>query len=293
MKNLGFTILLVCLSVADLLSALPGGVIKIKGSDTMKILSQKWAEVYTNSHPGVSIKVSSGGTSVGFAALQNTGATLADASRRISAEEIIGCVQAFGKRPTEYKVALDGLSIYANKANPVQVLTLEELGKIFSGQIKNWNEVGGPDAPIHVYGRESTSGTYELLKEQVLRGHDFTRSARLMHGTAELLHAVATDKNGIGYGGAAYRAGAKYISIRKDAHSPAYEPTEDNVENGVYPIWRYLYIYVNPALDKGQVTAYLDWIRSDQGQKIVREVGYFPLPKYLQQNQTMPSLTQN
>ena len=102
-----------------------------------------------------------------------------------------------------------------------------------------------------------------------------------MPGTAAVLQAVSKDKNGIGYGGAAYGAGAKHLLIKKDANSPGVEPTEANVISGVYPIWRYLYIYVNPALDKGEVAAYLKWIRSDEGQKVVKEIGYYPLPAAL------------
>ena len=104
-----------------------------------------------------------------------------------------------------------------------------------------------------------------------------------MPGTAAILQAVAKDKNGIGYGGAAYGAGAKHIGIKKDDSSPALEPTEENVLAGKYPIWRYLFVYVNPALDKGEIAAYLTWIRSDDGQKVVKDVGYFPLPKNLRE----------
>jgi phosphate transport system substrate-binding protein len=110
-----------------------------------------------------------------------------------------------------------------------------------------------------------------------------------MPGTAAVLQAVGKDKNGIGYGGAAYGAGAKHLKIKKDAALPAVEPTEENVIKGAnakedgYPIWRYLYIYVNPAIDKGEVAAYLNWIRSDDGQKVVKEIGYFPLPATLRE----------
>jgi phosphate transport system substrate-binding protein len=117
----------------------------------------------------------------------------------------------------------------------------------------------------------------------VLKGRDFVASAQTMPGTAALLQAVAKDKNGIGYGGAAYGEGAKALLVKKTAGSPAIEATEENVVKGTYPIWRYLYIYVNPALDKGDIGDYLAWIRSDEGQKLVKDVGYFPLPKNLRE----------
>ncbi|MBI2928948.1 MAG: PstS family phosphate ABC transporter substrate-binding protein [Verrucomicrobia bacterium] len=259
------------------------GTITAKGSDTMVILAQKWAEVYMSKTPGTTIQVTGGGSGTGFAALQNQTTDLANASRKVKAKEIESCLKAFGKRPTEYKVALDGLSVYVNAENPLKELTVEQLELIFTGKIRNWKQLGGADAPLTLYSRENNSGTYEFFKEHVLKGKDFAASAQTMPGTAAVLQAVAKDKHGIGYGGAAYGAGAKALLIKKDDGSPAVEPTEENVVKGTYPIWRHLFIYVNPALDKGDVAAYLRWIRSDAGQQVVKDVGYFPLPKHLRE----------
>jgi len=255
--------------------------ITVKGSDTLVILAQKWAEVYMGQKADVKIQVTGGGTGTGFAALQNQATDLCNASRKIKAKEIETCVKAFGKRPTEYKVAVDGLSVYVSANNPVKELSLDQLELIFTGKIKNWKDVGGADVPITVYSRENSSGTYEFFKEHVLKGKDFVSSAQTMPGTAAVLQAVAKDKGGIGYGGAAYGAGAKHLKLKADDASPAVEPTEENVVGQEYPIWRYLYVYVNPALDKGEVSAYLKWIRSGDGQKVVKDVGYFPLPENL------------
>jgi phosphate transport system substrate-binding protein len=263
-------------------SALAGNI-TVKGSDTLVILAQKWAEAYMGQHADVKIQVSGGGSGVGFAALQNQTTDLCDASRKAKPAEIANCLKAFGARPTEYKVALDGLSVYVNPENPLKELSLDQIGAIFTGKIKNWKEVGGPDAPITVYSRENSSGTYEFFKEHVLKGQDFAASAQTMPGTAAIVQAVVKDKNGIGYGGAAYGGTSKLLSVKKDDASPAVEPTEANVENGTYPIWRYLYVYVNPALDKGEIAAYLAWIRGDDGQKYVKDVGYYPLPASLRQ----------
>ncbi len=259
------------------------GNITVKGSDTLVILAQKWAETYMKTHPETRIQVTGGGSGIGFAALQNQQTDLADASRKIKPSEIEGCVRAFNKRPTEYKVAVDGLSVYVNTANPIKELSLEQLGKIFTGKSKNWKEFGGPDAKITIYSRENSSGTYEFFKEHVLEGNDFAASAQTMPGTAALLQAVANDKNGIGYGGAAYGSGAKALLIQEKSGTKGIEASEENVIKGTYPIWRYLYVYVNPALDKGEVAAYLRWIRSDEGQKLVKDIGYFPLPKHLRE----------
>ena len=259
------------------------GNITVKGSDTLVVLAQKWAETYMSKNADTKVQVTGGGTGTGFAALQNKTTDLCNASRKIKAAEITTCIKAFGKRPTEYKVCLDGLSVYVSADNPVKELTVAQIADIFNGKTKNWKEVGGPDAPITVYSRENSSGTYEFFKENVLQGKDFASSAQTMPGTAAVLQAVAKDKNGIGYGGAAYGAGAKHLKVKKDDASPAIEPTEENVIKGTYPIWRYLYVYVNPALDKGDIAKYLTWIRGDEGQKVVKDVGYFPLPKNLRE----------
>ena len=273
------------LTLAALLAAaattVNAGTITVKGSDTMVILAQKWAEVYMGKNSDVKIQVTGGGTGTGFAALQNQSTDLCNASRKIKSTEVATCVKAFGKRPTEYKVAIDGLSVYVSADNPVKELSIDQLEAIFTGKIRNWKEVGGSDGPITIYSRENSSGTYEFFKEHVLKGKDFASSAQTMPGTAAVLQAVAKDKTGIGYGGAAYGAGAKHLNVKSDAASPAIEPTEENVVGQKYPIWRYLYVYVNPALDKGERATYLNWIRSGDGQKVVKDVGYFPLPENL------------
>jgi len=277
------TLAILALAAATSVSAL-AGTITVKGSDTLVILAQKWAEVYMGQHADVKIQVTGGGTGTGFAALQSKTTDLCDASRKAKPAEIANCIKVFNARPTEYKVALDGLSVYVNPESPLKELTLAQVGDIFTGKIKNWKEVGGPDAPITVYSRENSSGTYEFFKEHVLKGSDFASSAQTMPGTAAIVQAVMKDKNGIGYGGAAYGGGTKLLAIKKTDTSPAIAPTEETVENGTYPIWRHLFVYLNPALDKGEIATYLNWIRSDDGQKYVKDIGYYPLPKNLRSN---------
>jgi len=269
--------------VAGLLCSIPCAIaenITVKGSDTLVILAQKWAEVYMNKHPETKIQVTGGGSGIGFAALQNNTTDIADASRPIKAAERAACIKAFGKSPREYRVALDGLSVYVHSENPLNELSIDQLEKIFTGKVTNWKDVGGKDAPITVYSRENSSGTYEFFKEHILKGQDFVSSAQTMPGTAALLQNISRDKNGIGYGGAAYGHGAKALKIKKTSDGPAIEPTDENVISGKYPIWRYLYNYLNPDKDKGEIAAYLTWIRSPEGQKIVKDVGYYPLPEH-------------
>jgi phosphate transport system substrate-binding protein len=253
--------------------------ITVKGSDTMVILGQKWAEFYMQKNPGINIQVSGGGSGTGFAALQNKTTEIANASRKIKATEIEQCVRSNGKRPNEYSVALDGITIYVNEKNKVDHLSIEDIRNIFTGKFTNWKDVGGDDAIINPYGRENSSGTYEFFKEHVLLGKDFSARVNTMPGTAQVLYQIVSEKYGIGYGGVAYAKGVKKIKISKENGGKAIEPSEDMVVSGKYPIWRYLYVYVIPDNDGGEIKKYIDWIKSDDGQKIVKEIGYYPLKK--------------
>jgi phosphate transport system substrate-binding protein len=253
--------------------------ITAKGSDTMVILMQKWAESYMTGHKDVSIQVTGGGTGTGVAALQNNTTDLCAASRPLKSAEVLQCVKAFKAKPNEHKVALDGLAVYVHADNPLKELSLAQLSDLFTGKITNWKDVGGADLPVVLYSRENSSGTYEFFKEHVLSKQDFAASAQTMPGTAAVLQAVAKDKSGIGYGGAAYGAGAKHLAVKKDAAAAAVEPNEATVQSGDYPISRPLFIYDNPAIEKGAIAEFLTWIEGADGQKVVKEVGFFPLKK--------------
>jgi phosphate transport system substrate-binding protein len=277
MKNITSKLLTLCL-VGVLTATADAGNITVKGSDTLVILAQKWAEAYMRENPETKIQVNGGGSGIGFAALQNKTTDIANASRKMKSKEMEAFVREFGRRPVEYKVALDGLSIYVNEDNPVDELSLAQIEQIYTGKINNWKELGGKEAPITIFSRENSSGTYEFFKEHVLQGKDFAANAQTLQGTAQVIQNVAKEKNGIGYGGGAYGSGVKHLKIKKEDAAPAIEPSEENVVNGSYPIWRYLYIYVSPASEKGEIADYIKWILSDEGQRLVKESGYYPLP---------------
>lgn len=266
---------------AALLMAAPAFAanITVKGSDTMVILGQKWAEVYMKSHAGAAVQVTGGGSGTGIAALLNGGTDICNASRPMKAAEAADFLRKFRARPHEYKMCFDGLSVYVNKGNPVAQLSFPQLEGIFTGKITNWKQVGGPDAPISLYGRENSSGTYEFFKEHVLNKKDFAASTKTMPGTAAVIQGVASDANGIGYGGIAYAEGAKSLKVSKADGGEAIAPCEETVLSGKYPISRYLFCYVNPSKDNGAVADYINWCLSDAGQVVVKDVGYFPLPK--------------
>ncbi len=249
--------------------------ITVKGSDTMVILSQKWAEVYMQKHPETSIQVTGGGSGVGLAALINGSTDIANSSRPMKSSELEKLKARYNTLGVEIPCAKDGISIYINKANAVSELTVKQIGQIFAGKITNWNEVGGPNAPIKLYGRESSSGTFVYFKDNVVKT-DYAPSCQTLPGTAAIVNAVKKDKNGIGYGGAAYAEGVKDCKVSKDDKSPAYAPTAETIKNKTYPISRYLYMYLR-SRPTGETKAFVDWILSAEGQKVIKEIGYFPV----------------
>ena len=249
--------------------------ITVKGSDTMVILSQRWAEVYMQKHPEATIQVTGGGSGVGIAALINGSTDIANSSRPMKSTEVDKLKQRYNTLGVEIPCAKDGISIYINKTNPVSELTVEQIGKIFAGRITNWKELGGPDATIKLYGRESSSGTFSYFKDNVVKT-DYSPSCQTLPGTAAIVNAVKKDKFGVGYGGAAYAEGVKDCKVKKDAKSPAYAPTAATIKDKTYPISRYLYMYLK-SRPTGQTKAFIDWILSPEGQKIITEVGYFPV----------------
>jgi phosphate transport system substrate-binding protein len=276
LKKLGLAVMGISLFLAAYFAAYAGKAITMKGSDTMLILGQRWAEIYMNQNPGVTIQVTGGGSGVGIAALINGGTEICQASRPMKSSEIDKLKERFNTKGVEIPVAMDGISIYLNEENKVSELTLDQVKGIYTGQITNWKDVGGEDAKILLYGRENSSGTYSFLKDNVLMGADFAAQTQTLPGTAAIVNAVAKDEYGIGYGGGGYAKGVKYCKVKKDAQTPGYEPNLENVKSGNYPISRYLFWYLRNK-PTGETKKLVDWVLSPQGQEIVTEVGYFPV----------------
>jgi phosphate transport system substrate-binding protein len=250
--------------------------ITIKGSDTMVLLGQRWAEQYMAKVPGSTLQVTGGGSGTGISALINGTTDICQASRSMSAAEINNLRERYNTPGVEIPVARDGLSVYVNAANPVKALNMEQLRLLFTGKITNWKEVGGADAKVILYSRENSSGTYVFFKEHVLKNADYSQRAQSMPGTAAVVNAVSKEKNSIGYGGAAYAKGIRVLNIKKDADSPAVEPNLANVQNGSYPLSRPLFFYLRNKAT-GDLKAFVDWVLSPEGQATVTKVGYFPV----------------
>ncbi len=250
----------------------------IKGSDTMVILAQSWAQAFMKSHPGKAVQVSGGGSGTGIAALVNGTTDLADSSRPLKDVEKADVQTKRGAPAEETAVALDALAVYVNDANKLDKIDIPTLKKVFRGEITNWKTLNGNDKPIVLYSRENNSGTYAYFKEHVLNDEDFATTAQTLPGTAAVINAVSKDVNGIGYGGIGYAKGVRTLKVAKETGGEAIEPSMEAATSGTYPLARKLYVY-SAGKPSGLAKEYLDFVLSPEGQKVVEGVGFYPLPK--------------
>ncbi len=275
LNSIKFAVIAILLGLIGFAFAPAADKIVVKGSDTMVILAQKWAEVYMKSNSSVAIQVTGGGSGTGVSALINGATDICNSSRKMKNTEKEKLKARYNTLGVEIACAKDGITVYLNPSNKVRELTIKQLSEIYKGNIKNWKEVGGPDADIKLYGRENSSGTYVFFQENVVKG-DYAPSCQTLPGTAAVVNAVAKDPNGIGYGGAAYATGIEICKVKKDDKSAGSIPTAETIKTGEYPITRYLYMYLRNK-PTGAMKSYIDWILSPEGQKLVVEMGYFPV----------------
>jgi phosphate transport system substrate-binding protein len=262
--------------MAFLVPPVSAGTVSVKGSDTMVVLGQRWAEEFMKSHPNIVIQVQGGGSGTGIAALVNGTIEICQASRAMKDVERAQVSAKAGTPPLEYSVARDGLSVYVNSANKLSELTMAQLKDIFSGKTTNWKEVGGADQKIALYSRENNSGTYVFFKEHVLENADYSPRAQTLPGTAAVVNAVVKDRKAIGFGGGAYAKGLKVLKIKKDVAGPAIAPSEATVKDGTYALSRPLFLYTRSSVSPDAKT-FIDWVLSPPGQSVVTKVGYFPI----------------
>jgi len=185
-----------------------------------------------------------------------------------------------GLDPKRVVLAIDALSIVVSSNNPVDKLTVEQIGKIYKGEIKNWKEVGGEDAAISLYGRQSNSGTYDFMKENVMFG-EYSTSLKSMNGNAQIAESLKQDRSGIGYVGVGYAkeaTGIKILKVAATGSTKYYGPFDPmDIKSGRYPITRPLNLYVN-GTPKGTVKDFLVFQLSSEGQAIVEKEGFSPVP---------------
>jgi phosphate transport system substrate-binding protein len=249
---------------------------KIKGSDSCLPLTQKEAEAFMKSKSGTSVTVTGGGSGVGIAALIEGTTDIAQSSRKIKFDEKQK-MQKGGKTAKEVIVAYDALAIVVNPQNKVSNLTREQLEGIFTGKIKNWKEVGGDNLAIIPYARETSSGTYEFIKEYVLRNKNYMNGIMSMPATGAIIQSISQTKGAIGYVGLAYlNSSVKAIHVSYDQGKKYIEPSVANTKNNTYPIVRPLYYYY-AIKSEATVKPFIDFVLSVEGQKIATETGFIPV----------------
>lgn len=258
-------------------------MVQIKGSDTLINMVQRLAEVYMAKTPGSYIAVTGGGSGTGIAGIVNKKCDIANSSRTIKPSEVEQANQK-GIDPKRVVIAIDALSIVVSTKNPVSELSVDQIGRIYKGEIKNWSEVGGSDMPITLYGRQSNSGTYDFMKENVMYG-EYSPRMKSMNGNAQIAEALNQDASGIGYVGVGYAkeaTGIKVLNVSTKPGAKPYNPLNiSDVKSGKYPITRPLNQYVDGA-PKGAVRAFLEFELSAEGQQIVEKEGFFAIPEEYQ-----------
>ncbi|MBF0478442.1 MAG: PstS family phosphate ABC transporter substrate-binding protein [Candidatus Omnitrophica bacterium] len=269
------SLVMLCLFLAA--NSFAAGMLQVKGSDTLINMVQKLAEDYMQANPGKMVSVTGGGSGTGISALINKKCDIADASRTMSNTEIKNAL-VNGVDAKRVIIALDGVAILVNGENPVKKLSVEELGKIYKGEVNNWKQVGGNDTPITLYGRQSNSGTYSFILEMVVKG-EYAGTMRQMNGNSQIVESVKSDIGGIGYVGAGYlkeATGVNVVEMAKKSGEKYYLPDSENVKTSKYPLSRPLNQYVN-GVPTGEAKEFITYELSAAGQKVVEEQGFFAI----------------
>lgn len=240
------------------------GTITMAGSTSVQPLSEELAAAFMQIHPDTRLEVSGGGSGAGVTAAQENAADFGAASREIKDDET--GVEAF-------VIAIDGIGIVVHPDNPVSDMALEDVAKIFSGEITNWSEVGGDDVDIVVVSREDGSGTRGAFEDIVLGDAALVDSALIHNSTGGVLEAVANDPNAIGYAS----TGSVNDSVKALLIDGA-EPTVENIQSGEYAVSRPFNYVTNEEAELSELArAFLDFVLSDEGQAIVEEMGFVPV----------------
>ncbi|MDW7650763.1 MAG: PstS family phosphate ABC transporter substrate-binding protein [Bacillota bacterium] len=261
-----------------------GGFYEIKGSDSEVNLVQALVEAYADVNNEAEFSVTGGGSGTGIAALINKQTDIANSSRPMKDSEIDEA-RANGVDPVPVIFSMDGLAVIVHENNPLENLTVEQIGKIFAGEITNWSEVGGEDREISLYGRQSNSGTYVYFMDRVVRG-DYSPAMQNMNGNSQIVEGVRADETGIGYVALGYiqgTTGIRALRVAETEAGPFISPAEyERVKGGEYVLTRPLYQYFN-GVPTGALRDYVEFELSEAGQRIIEEEGFLPVTQALMQ----------
>jgi len=264
------------------------------GSDTLNNLMTLWAESFNKFYPNAKIQIEGKGSSTAPPALISGTAQLGPMSRPMKGTEIDQFEKKYGYKPTPIRTSVDALAVFVNKDNPIKCMTMAQVDAVFSksrrygykDDVKTWGQLGltgeWASRPVSLYGRNSASGTYGFFKEHALKNGDYKDEVKEQPGSASVVQGVTVDRFAIGYSGIGYAtAGVKAVPLAEKEGAKCVEATADNSYAGVYPLARFLYVYINKAPGKAPDPLTREFVKlmvSKQGQEVVVKDGYFPIP---------------
>jgi len=277
------------LPVYEAASGVSGNLTSI-GSDTLNNLMTLWSEGFRSFYPNVNVQIQGAGSGTAPPALIEGTAQFGPMSRAMRGSEIEDFEARFGYEPLPLRGAIDGIGVFVHRDNPVECISMQEVDAIFSSTrnggadeaITTWGQLGAEgewaDRPVATYGRNSASGTFGFFREVALFGGDFSSDVREQPGSSTVIQGVAADLGGIGYSGVGYAtADVRALEIRGE-DGTCY--STDDAPSGLYPIARFLFIYMNvdPNEDLEPLRAeFVRYVYSQQGQEDVIRAGFFPV----------------
>ena len=245
----------------------------IKGSDTLgaKLVPQL-AEEYKSKNPGISFEIAAEGSATGISAIIDSTAQIGMSSRPITPQEK-SAAENKGVTMVPTTVAYDGIAVIVNAKNPISALTKRQVEQLFTGDVNDWSAIGGNAGAVSVYTRNTASGTYKEFKELAMKKRDYAPSAQMLAGNEQIASEVSANVNGVGYVGLAYAKapGVKVIPI------DGATPDDETIHQNKYPYARPTFYYTNGE-PKGEAKKFVEFTLSSEGQKIVKQVGFVPVP---------------
>ncbi len=244
-----------------------GNKLVLDGSTTVGPIAKAFA-AYFKKTTGVDVTVSESGSGNGAKSLINKTCDIANMSRAMKDNEV-AAAKSKGVNPVENIVALDGIAVIVHPGNRVNGLTRKQIRDIYSGQVTNWSQVGGPNAPIVMIQRESNSGTQDTFKELVM-GKDLpiSKRAETQASNGAVKSRVASTPTAVGFVGLGYvDSSVKAVTV------DGIEPDVQTVKSGKYPISRPLFMYTN-GQPTGTVRQFIDLPKTEEGKKMISEIGF-------------------
>jgi phosphate transport system substrate-binding protein len=271
MKLKSFLMLVIATALCFSANGVLAGSLVIKGSTTVLPIAQKVAESYMQQNPDVKISISGGGSGNGIKALIDGSTDIADSSRFIKDKEVKLAVEK-GRYPVPFAVAYDCIVPVVHPSNLVMNLTIKQLKAVYKGEIQNWKDVGGPDRPIVVISRDTSSGTYEVWHKNVMKKERVFPGALLQASNGAIVQAVSKNKNAMGYIGLGYmNESVKPLTVN------GIKGSEETTLNGTYPISRPLFMFTS-GWPTGDTLNFINFVlHPEKGQKYVGEAGFVPL----------------